>query len=213
MRASSWSARAGMIASRSGSVPSTGVSLTASRYESVAAITTLPGSNRTRMPVRTGRLSSRDALRPTREIVSTSASRSTECSASDSTSGRRGKSSAEYVCSRYVAVPDVTTTAASSGRCSIETSLSGSERAMSSRRRPWNHHGSLARDLRVDRAPQRNLHVGGGEVQPAGFGAQLDASEHEHRGARRDTSCDGRQLGCEIVLRDRNPQPGPHHYL
>ena len=51
-------------ASSSGTSPLSSVSLTESRYESVAAITILPGSKRTRMPVRTGRLSSRDALRP-----------------------------------------------------------------------------------------------------------------------------------------------------
>ena len=100
MRASSCSARAGMIASSSGSDPATGVSLTASRYESVAAITILPGSKRTRIPVRTGRLSSRDAERPTRVTVSISASRSIACSGVASTSGNRGKSSAEYVCNR-----------------------------------------------------------------------------------------------------------------
>jgi hypothetical protein len=84
-----------MIASSSGSSPFTRVSLTASRYESVAAITIFPGSKRTRIPVSTGRLSSRDAERPTRATVSTSASRSIACSWAVSTSGRRGKSSTE----------------------------------------------------------------------------------------------------------------------
>ena len=100
MRESSCSARAGMIASSSGSSSLTVVSLTASRYESVAAMTILPVSKRTRMPVSTGRLSSRDALRPTRATVSISASRSTVCRTPVSTSGSRGKSSAEYVCRR-----------------------------------------------------------------------------------------------------------------
>ena len=63
-------------------------------------MTSLPGSNCTRMPVSTGRLSSRDAERPTRPIVSSSASRSTWCSSTESTSGSRGKSSDEYVCRR-----------------------------------------------------------------------------------------------------------------
>ena len=43
--------------------PSSSVSLTDSRYESVAAITSLPASKRTRTPVSTGRDSSRDAAR------------------------------------------------------------------------------------------------------------------------------------------------------
>ena len=41
------------------------VSFTARRYESVAAMTSFPASNRTRMPVSTGRDSSRDAERAT----------------------------------------------------------------------------------------------------------------------------------------------------
>ena len=78
IRASSVSARAGMIASSSVRASPSGVSLTESRYESVAAMTSLPASKRTRMPVSTGRDSSRDADRATRAIVSSSASRSTE---------------------------------------------------------------------------------------------------------------------------------------
>ena len=66
MRASSCSARLGTIASSSGTVPSSSVSLTARRYESVAAMTSLPPVKLTRMPVSTGRDSSRDAARATR---------------------------------------------------------------------------------------------------------------------------------------------------
>ena len=86
-----------MIASSSGASPSIGVSLTESRYESVAAITSLPASKRARMPVSTGRDSSRDAERETRPTVSSSASLSTLNVPIDSTSGRRGKSSTLYV--------------------------------------------------------------------------------------------------------------------
>ena len=57
-----------------------------------------------------------EADRLTRPMVSTSASPSTVWSVPRSTSGRRGKSSTEYVWMRYVAAPAVTTTAASSGR-------------------------------------------------------------------------------------------------
>ena len=81
-------------------MPSSAVSLTESRYESVAAITSLPGSKRTRTPVSTGRDSSRDAERLTRATVSSSVSRSTSCRSAASTSGSRGKSSAVYVFSR-----------------------------------------------------------------------------------------------------------------
>ena len=100
MRASSASARAGMIASSSCDEPARSVSFTASRYESVAAITSLPGSKRARIPVSTGRDSSRDAERDTCATVSSSASASTVKICVSSTSGSRGKSSALYVCSR-----------------------------------------------------------------------------------------------------------------
>ena len=94
-RASSWSARAGTIASSSRPGPAGSVvSLTLNRYESVAAITSLSPSKRTRMPVSTGRDSSREADLPTREIVSRKTSRSTVNALSGSISGRRGKSSA-----------------------------------------------------------------------------------------------------------------------
>ena len=70
------------------------VSFTDSRYESVAAMTSLPAPKRTRIPVSTGRDSSRDAERETRSIVSSSDGRSTREVATTSTSGSRGKSSA-----------------------------------------------------------------------------------------------------------------------
>ena len=62
-------------------------------------MTSLPLPNCTRMPVSTGRDSSRDAARATRAIVSSSDSRSTANVATASTSGSRGKSSALYVLS------------------------------------------------------------------------------------------------------------------
>ena len=68
MRASSVSARAGMIASSSCVEPARSVSLTASLYESVAAITSLPGSKRARIPVSTGtRLVARGRARDLRD--------------------------------------------------------------------------------------------------------------------------------------------------
>ena len=99
MRASSCSARLGMIASSSAAGEPSDVSLTASRYESVAAITSLSPANWTRTPVSTGRASSREAARATRSIVSSSGSRSTANVAVSVSSGSRGKSSALNVCS------------------------------------------------------------------------------------------------------------------
>ena len=95
MRESSVSARAGTIASSSApSLPAISVSLTESRYESVAAIISFPPSKRTRIPVSTGRDSSREAERATRETVSRNAARSTVNVCALSASGSFGKSSA-----------------------------------------------------------------------------------------------------------------------
>jgi hypothetical protein len=82
-----------MIASSSGPGEASSVSLTARRYESVAAITRREPSKRTRMPVSTGLDSSREAARATRSTVSSSEARSIACRGT-STGGRRGKSSA-----------------------------------------------------------------------------------------------------------------------
>ena len=94
IRASSVSARAGMIASRSGPDCSSSVSLNESRYESVAAMNSRVPSNRTWIPVSTGRDSSFDADRATRSTVSSSDAVAIVCGAG-STDGSRGKSSAE----------------------------------------------------------------------------------------------------------------------
>ncbi len=60
-------------------------------------MTSFPDSKRTRMPVSTGRDSSREAERLTFAIVSRNAARST-VNSSPPESGRRGKSSALNVC-------------------------------------------------------------------------------------------------------------------
>ena len=64
--------------------------MTASRYESVAAMMSFSPSNRTRIPVNTGRDSSREAARLTRPAVSSTASASTDMSSTVDASGRRG---------------------------------------------------------------------------------------------------------------------------
>ena len=75
IRASSWSARAGTFASKDpSSSGSRRVSLTLSRYESVATMRSSPPDADTRMPVSTGRVSSREAERATVVMVSTKAS-------------------------------------------------------------------------------------------------------------------------------------------
>jgi hypothetical protein len=65
----------------------------------------LPASKRTRIPVSTGRDSSREADLATRSTVASSASRSIACSWA-STVGRRGKSSALKTCRRELYDPE-----------------------------------------------------------------------------------------------------------
>ena len=120
MRASSSSARAGTIASSSGASPSIGVSLTdepvrvgrghheLARPRSGRGCRSAPGA--TRRATRSARPArpSRAAPRGRRVNVPTA-----------STSGRRGKSSALYVCSGSSPSPQSTRTTPSSARCSI----------------------------------------------------------------------------------------------
>ena len=132
IRPSSSSARAGMIASSSGPADVSSVSFTAMRYESVAAIVSREPSKRTRMPVSTGRDSSRDAARETRCTVSSSDDDSISCSGT-STGGSRGKSSAAKMLIRPEYAPDSIDATPSSGLYAIVTSFAGSSRTMSPR--------------------------------------------------------------------------------
>ena len=109
-RPSSCSVRAGTFASSS---PSSGcssdVSLTDSRYESVATIrSSLPDAD-TSTPVRCGRVSSREAERATRLIVSTNARDGTRI-VEPFGSGSLGKSSSGSVRRWNFAVPETTST-------------------------------------------------------------------------------------------------------
>ena len=45
------------------------------------------------------------------------------------------------------------------------------------------------------------------------FGAQLDATQHEHCRPRRHTPGDDAEPGREVVARGSNPQTRAHHYL
>ena len=104
-----------MIASSSGPPDASSVSLTAMRYESVAAIVSCEPSNLTRIPVSTGRDSSREAARETRWTVSSSDAASTSWSGT-SIDGSRGKSSAAKTLTREEYEPDSIEATPSSGR-------------------------------------------------------------------------------------------------
>ena len=92
MRLSSCRARAGTLAVKVSSRPVTEVSLTLSRYESVATMRSVCPSIDTRMPVSTGRVSSREAAFATRSTVAEITAASSVAVCSGSSSGRRGKS-------------------------------------------------------------------------------------------------------------------------
>ena len=121
-----------MIASSSGPADESSVSLTAIRYESVAAIVSRDPSKRTRMPVSTGRDSSREAARETRWTVSSSDADSISWSGT-STDGSRGKSSAAKTLTRPEYEPDSIDATPSSARCAMVASLAGSRRTTSPR--------------------------------------------------------------------------------
>ncbi len=76
---------------------------------------------------------------------------------------------------------------------------------------PGNDRRAFAFDRCVERRAQRELHVGGCEVKTTCLGAQLDAAEHEHCGAGRNTARDDREPRGELVLRDSYPEPGAHY--
>ncbi len=90
----------------------------------------------TSTPVRCGRVSSREAERATRAIVSMNAAAGTASALSGSASGRFGKSSSGSVRRWNFAEPETTSTSCSEERYSSETESFGSERATSSSSRP-----------------------------------------------------------------------------
>jgi hypothetical protein len=87
------------------------------------------------MPVRIGRVSSREAERATLPIVATNAWAGTVTTASPVGSGKGGKSSPRSVRMWNVAEPETISTSCSDVRSSMVTSEAGSERTTSSVRR------------------------------------------------------------------------------
>ena len=72
--------------------------------------------------------------------------------------------------------------------------------------------GAVAFDLGVERRPQRQLHVGGGEGQHVAVGAEKDPGEHLDGAAGRDGTGDDAELGDELVAGDADlhPRSGGH---
>ncbi len=73
---------------------------------------------------------------------------------------------------------------------------------------PGNHDARIACDLTAQRRAQRDLHVGGREREPAFLGTQKDPAEDLDGAARRDSSRDHTQRGCEVALRARDAKRG-----
>ena len=66
-------------------------------------------------------------------------------------------------------------------------------------------------DLRRQRGAQRELHVGGGELQVAIPRLEQDPREDLHGAAGGESTRDDAERPCELVLRTRNPQLSAHH--
>jgi hypothetical protein len=101
------------------------------RYESVVTILTLFSSKLIRIPVKTGRVSSREYDRDTFSTVSTSTSPLILNAASASKPGSCGKSSAAYALMRYSFSPAASLTVPPESSCSSEKLPPGSDRTMS----------------------------------------------------------------------------------
>ena len=148
--------------------------------------------------MRIGRVSSREAERATRLIVSTNAAAGTSTMFSPPGSGSGGKSSARSVRMWKVAEPETTSTSCSAGRSSSVASLPGSERATSSMQAGRQHDGALALDLGLQRDAQPHLHVGGAQLGAGGEGTELDPGEGLHGAARRGDARDDPELREQI---------------
>ncbi len=131
----------------------------------------------TSTPVRCGRVSSREAARATRAIVSTNAWVGTVSTPSVGASGSFGKSSWGSVRRWKRAWPDVTSTSCCALRYSSVISSFG-QGAGHVQQQPARHHG-LARRGRIGLEPdaQAQLHVGGLELGASLLHADQHAGE------------------------------------
>ena len=195
IRASSPSARAGTIASSSGTVALERGLLhrepvrVGRGHHELAGLEAHedPGQHRARLVARRGAADPRDrrraasrgrprAARPPRPRAAAGSPRRCRCAAGSSPS-RESNLDRRLL-----------------GRCSIATSASGSSRTRSTSSRPGHDDRALVLDLRVERRPQRELHVGRRELELAACGAQQDAGEDLDGRPRRDAARDDRRV-------------------
>ena len=167
-----------------GTVPSSVVSLTARRYESVAAMTSVPPVNWTRMPVSTGRDSSRDAARATRPIVSSSGSRST-ANVVDRVELRQAREVLGVVRVQRVARRSRRHMNDRFGGLVLDRDLvCRQETCDVGERLARQHDRSVTLDLRGERGAQRKLHVGRRETQLGALRLEQDPRQDLHRRSR-----------------------------
>ena len=152
-----------------------------------------------RMPVSTGRVSSREAERATREIVCTKASAGSAMRVSGEGVGSVGKSSARSVRRWKVAGPQISSTSCSALRSSSVSCSAGSERATSSSSRAGSTAAPGRVDLGLERDAQADLHVGGAQLgRGVAVGGDHHAGERLHGAARRGHARDGLQLRQQL---------------
>ena len=148
--------------------------------------------------MRIGRVSSREADRATRLIVSTNAAAGTLTTVSPPGSGSGGKSSARSVRMWNVAEPDRISTSCSAGRSSSDASPPGSERATSSSRRAGRTTVPSRSTVAAQRDAQADLHVGGAQLGAVGAGDDLDAGQRLDGAAGRCHAGDDAELREQI---------------
>ena len=156
----------------------------------------------TRMPVRIGRVSSREADRATRAMVSVKAGAGMVTIWSPPGSGSGGKSSARSVRMWKRAVPATTSTSCSAGRSSSETSPAGSWRTTSRSRRAG-RTTVPGRSMVASSGTRRATSMSVARSCTDVLGGDLHAGERLHGAARRRHARDDLELREQLLRRGR----------
>ena len=165
--------------------------------------TSLPEAE-TRMPVSTGRVSSREAEPETLVAVSTKALSGSEIAEDGSSSGNGGKSSACSVRMWKVAFPESSSTSCSAGRSSSETEGCGSDAHDIEKQASRQDDRAFAGDLGLERDAEADVGVGGAELADGAGGGQLHPGKRLDRGAGRGDTSDGLQLREKRIAVERD---------
>ena len=73
--------------------------------------------------------------------------------------------------------------------------------------------GAVALDLGRERRPQRELHVGGRDLQAIALGPEEHAGQHLHRAASGDDARDGRERRDELISITRDLEARSDRYV